>query len=190
MRYLVGWSALALWYLVPPLLPWRNGAAWDVPGEASSRPLSVCEAIARRQELADKVVAVRGVVLRSMEGEWLAPEKACDDQLITKGYKWDMWIWVDAWASSYSERHVDFAFDRHASDAVEREIRRRTRGAKDATIVLTYTGLLYTYRDLSEHVIVYPGGHVRGFGFGHGGAAPVGLLVKTVSAPEVRGVSR
>jgi hypothetical protein len=165
----------------------ETGMTLDGGGAANSKTpvLSVCEAIARRQELADKIVSIRGLVRGTMEGTWLDGNGDCDGPLVTNGYRWDMVIWLEASRSAYLEKHLDFAYDQRAFEAVDRQFKRKARGKRDVPIVLTYTGLLYTYRDLSEHVVAYPNGQVRGFGFGHGGIAPVALLVKTVSDLEL-----
>jgi len=165
----------------------RTGGGFDDRAGTKSQPpvLSVCEAIARRDELADRIVSVRGIVRGTMEGAWLNEGENCGSALITNGYKWDMVIWLETLRSVYEEKHADFAYDERAFEAVDREFKRKAHGKQDSTVVLTYTGLLYTYKDLSSHVIEYPNGRVRGFGFGHGGSAPVALLIKTVSDLQV-----
>ena len=145
--------------------------------------LSVCEVIEHRDEYNGKMVGIRGAVEATDEGIWLTAAADCKYKLVTKGFIWPDMVSLEYPNNSSKDptEHTDFEVDWTAMNTVGIAIPKGFNPETDE-IIKTYVGLFQTYADLGSHVFPeVPGGkYWLKFGFGHLGAAPARILVKTV----------
>jgi hypothetical protein len=142
--------------------------------------LSVCEVIEHRDEYNGKMVGVRGTLKGTDEGMWLTAAADCKYKLITKGFIWPNMVSLEYPNNGSKDpaEHTDFDVDWTAMNTVGIAIPKGFNPETDE-IIKTYVGLFQTFADLESRF--YSGGeHPLTFGFGHLGAAPARILVKTV----------
>ena len=147
--------------------------------------ISVCELLQNRLKYDGQMVEVRGLVEGSHEGAVLAAEN-CSGKIITEGFTWPNAIAL-VYDTSYDSPHVvDFVPDRNQIDRVDREASRIARKHPHAKIALTYVGLFETRTNLGRAPNF--AGKLVPAGFGHGGACPAQLVIKTKKDLRVQSV--
>jgi hypothetical protein len=157
---------------------------------SQERILSVCDLIIHREEYNGRIVTVRGPTQGSEEGSWLAAGDECTYALVTKGVAWPIAITL-AFPNNKSKDpldHADFAVDwtleKGEAAAVRRMIQKGKFDPRSDHLEFTFVGLFRTYPDLEERVSPNIQNSARG-GFGHMGAFPAKLLIKTRREPVV-----
>ena len=145
-------------------------------------PVSVCDLVAHRAELNNKIVTVRGIVEAGGHGTFLSAAPSCTYTLMTRGV-----LWPNIIALSYPNNSSLVPTD-HAKFRIDW---RSIRVAEDAALragydphvdreVATFVGLFVTYGDLENRVSPGLNGAPR-LGFGPDSlGAPAQLLVKSV----------
>jgi hypothetical protein len=151
-------------------------------------PLSICELVSRRAELAGRMVTVRGEVKAGGHGPYLIAPPSCGYRLITRGVAWPNVVYL-AYpdnGSRIESYHADFQVDWRSVARAEEEEKHQGFNPASDRIFKTFTGLLVTYSDLENRVTPgAPGGPKLGFG-PVGLDAPAQLLIKSVGDVVVR----
>lgn len=161
--------------------------AWCSRSIAEQWPktIGVCELLTDPLRYNGKMVAVRGRVVGTGEGEWLIGE-GCSRTVETGGYKWPTSIWL---ATSYSYldplHEINFRRDETAFTKLRALLKAKGYDGSQR-LVVTYLGLFETYDDLASRVVKFPDGALKGAGFGHQNSSPAQLIIKTVSLTDVR----
>ncbi len=148
--------------------------------------LSVCNLIAQRDKYDGKVVTVRGELKSGTEGSWLINATECDSRLVTKGVVWPNIVHL-AYPNNRSSNpmdQADFAIDWGAEKRIGAWVLRSGFNPDRDHLIETFVGLFRTYPDLENRVSPNMQDGVRA-GFGHLGAAPMQLLIKTRKDPSV-----
>ncbi|PWU04126.1 MAG: hypothetical protein C5B51_17455 [Terriglobia bacterium] len=153
-------------------------------GQAGSQgtPLSTCELVSRRAELAGRIVTVRSEVKPGGHGPYLIAAPSCEYRLITRGVAWPNVVYL-AYPDNKSRiesYHADFQVDWRSVARAEEEEKRQGFNPASDRIFKTFIGLLVTYSDLENRVTPeVPGAPKLGFG-PVGLDAPAQLLIKSV----------
>ncbi len=140
--------------------------------------LSVCEVLAQATRYNGRMVMVTGIDSGTDEGSWLRGEECPEYQ--AGGRTWKAIVWVASPQSA--DRRVDFAFDVDSLARSIAQFRRLRRNTLVRCIAVTYTGIFETRTDWDAFTINYPDGRVTHVGFGHLGAAPAQLIMKSVDS--------
>jgi hypothetical protein len=149
-------------------------------------PLTVCDLITQRDSYDGKLVTVRGEVIGSPEGTWLDADPSCGYHLVTNGVVWPNTIAL-AYPNNRSKdpnNHADFGIDWNAEKQADAIVDRLGFRADTDHLYETFVGLFRTYTDLDKRVNPNMPDALR-LGFGHLGAAPALLLIKTRKDPAV-----
>ncbi len=149
-----------------------------------SKAISVCDVIKDPLRYNGKMVAVRGYLAQTDEGAWLAEDDCPEPLKAVSGFTYRNLIWLQSAESPLALHRVDFTLDEKALEQVFRQAERLNRGPKDR-LRITYVGLLETWGNIRSCTFIGGDGKEHPGGFGHLGAAPAQLLVKTAKDPEV-----
>ncbi len=154
-----------------------SAAGQEAPG---SPPLSVCEVLSDPLKYDGRIITIRDTGGATDEGAWLS-SSACPGVFTTGGYRWPSMIALEVptLAPPLRLHPVDFEYDWAAGKKFERKYRRLHRRLPDDCLRFTITGLLETRTDWSPFKRVYPNGIWEYTGFGHLGAAPAQLIMKS-----------
>src|SRR5262249_43556234 len=112
-----------------------------VANQPDPETISVCDVLRDPFRYNGKLVAVRGYLLDTIEGEWLAED--CPERLVTFGYKWPNQIWLrQVPVEQVGALHrVDFVTDLRPSEE-SRRVRAELR--EGDRVWVTYVGLFET----------------------------------------------
>lgn len=155
------------------------------PKGSPTNPLTVCELLKEPLKWDGQVVTVRDQTQGTDEGSWLVG-KECPGAFVTNG---DV-VWpsmIALWTPSLPGHlhSPDFTYDVDSGRRVWDKGEKLAKSVPWSCLVSTYTGLFETRRDWAAARTVYPNGTSRVIGFGHQGAAPAELLVRSADNIEV-----
>jgi hypothetical protein len=161
------------------------------PNDTWPKAVTVCDILRDPDAYASKMVAVRGRFSDTHEGWWLAGE-GCDGVFQTGRYKWRSLLWLAALKeiqfmdprrkaerSAFGLRDPSFEVDEQALGAF-RTLARENQDKLSVKMTVTFLGLFETF-----HPRPLPSGSISVLGFGHEGAAPGQLIMKSVSLKDI-----
>jgi hypothetical protein len=140
------------------------------PVELQIPVLTACEILSQRMDYNGKLVSIRARIHGTDEGVWL-DGRDCPGLITSDEYVWPSMI-------STQTSDADFTSSFEGMRKLRPKLMRLGRRAPERCIIWTYTGVFET-RSTYEKVS-YPNGSSTYIGFGHLGAAPAQLLLKTV----------
>jgi hypothetical protein len=161
------------------------------------KTLSVCDVLRDLPKLNGQIVAVRGAFVATDEGWWLEADN-CRDGLQTGDFKWPSHLWLtspqaiasmdprlkETQRTAWGLGEIGFRQDKRAFAEFFATVKQRSSD-QPVRIVATFLGLLETYKDLTLRIRRYPSGVVAGYGFGHLGASPAQVVLKSVSLTDI-----
>ena len=147
--------------------------------------VSVCDVVMNRLKYDGQLINVRGVVLGTEEGMWIAAPGKCTPGLTTFGYSWPDIIWVAPPDSPGRLHDVDFQLDLRNLEQIDQQIRAMNVDPSKDRVWLTVSGLFETRVYEPTGVSTSGRGNQGASGFGHMNSAPGQLLVKGEEDPVV-----
>ena len=146
--------------------------------------LTVCEVLSHPLLYDGQLVRVRGRVNGSDEGAWLVGDECPGVFVTNEQHVWPSTIFLATPSSTSSGRtrlhSIDFELDPVSERIADSKYRQLRTHIPDKCIAWTYIGLFETRRDWAEAQVVYPNGTTKIIGFGHLGAAPSQIILKSV----------
>jgi len=156
-------------------------AAGDQPSAPKGspvNPLTVCELLKEPLKWDGQIVTVRDHGRGSEEGAALIGVE-CPGIFVTDGHVWSSAIFLSTPSLPGHLHSPDFTYD---VESGRRMLAKGTELMKKAPLrclLSTYTGLFETRRDWASAKVAYPNGTSGVIGFGHLGAYPAQLLLRS-----------
>jgi len=159
----------------------------------SVQPVTVCDVLSNTGAYRGKAIAVVGRLGGTDGGTWLDEE--CINHIERDGFQWPNLIWITSDPEAPSAEAVAKLIDKKVLEAKVFEVAARTKLRPKPE--RDEYALLYGRIDAPERfeTFTYPGGAVRGIGYGHLGAAPAqlvfsGTIIRSLFEKEIRAMAR
>ena len=162
------WSACGLAVM---LLNWSPVLA------QSEKPdtVSVCDVLKNRATYQNRIIALRGRWITDREGSYL--RSACSKEDLGLHRAWSAGVAI-AWSLRAATTEISFEQDRSALHKVEKVLLKSRERGELGRVWITFVGKIETRHPLRVRTYS-PGGGPLTLGFGHLGAFPAQLVVKT-----------
>jgi hypothetical protein len=149
----------------------------QVSTDQDLRTLTVCDVLRNRLAYQDKIVAVRGELIRGEEHFYLRME-SCTEKLVTSGFRWPDAITLERPGSPLVERAVDYEEDLEALSHISLVLEKVAKSGSPMRVWATFVGKLETRTNFP--MVRTGAGQVVGYGFGHLNAFPAQLVYRSV----------
>ncbi len=146
------------------------GAAFALPAGSAGRstgPMTICDLFRNLKSHANKMITLKGVVLASPS--YTIGETGCPEAFVTDGFRWPTTVVLEFPAGEAMASPA-----RTSLDKLNRAVLGAPKGAKISVTVTGTLKLKERYRRAQTHY------GTLGTGFGHLGASPALLVVKTI----------
>jgi hypothetical protein len=146
--------------------------------DRTDRILSVCDLFEDLRRYDAKVITVTGLVYDAPS--YTIGETGCAKKFVTRGFKWPTIITLETSLGEFEGRAVPFRTSHEILRGIDDAIGKRARGEE---IRITVTGQLRLKR---RYELAHTGYGVLGTGYGHLGASPAVLLLRSIDSVETQ----